>query len=202
MTAEIGRRAQKKQETTNALIEAADKLFQERGFDATTVEDIAAAANISRRTFFRYFPTKEMVVFPYHEDRLADFLEALHAHSDNPSPFERLRAAFKVLSTTFIEGTDELLKQQKMVEGSLALRAYESTLDNQWEHAVARMLDPNCGEEGRPSYDAQVFAGALIGGVRVALREWRDSNGEKDLAELGLKAIDLIESDRLFPMKS
>jgi AcrR family transcriptional regulator len=57
-----GRREQNKRRTHEALIEAAGRLFQERGYEATTVRDIAAAAGVGERTFFRYFPSKESLV--------------------------------------------------------------------------------------------------------------------------------------------
>ncbi|SEK27626.1 TetR/AcrR family transcriptional regulator [Streptacidiphilus jiangxiensis] len=57
-----GRREQNKRRTHEALIEAAGQLFQERGYEATTVRDIAAAAGVGERTFFRYFPSKESLV--------------------------------------------------------------------------------------------------------------------------------------------
>src|SRR4249919_1255514 len=63
-----GLRARKRQETSERLTRAAIALFLERGFEATTLDDIASAADISRRSFFHYFDSKEEVVFAWHEE--------------------------------------------------------------------------------------------------------------------------------------
>ncbi|MEU5872142.1 helix-turn-helix domain-containing protein [Glycomyces sp. NPDC047369] len=62
MTEELGRRERKKQQTRRTLIETAARLFEERGYDATGVADIAEAADVTKRTFFLHFPTKEDVL--------------------------------------------------------------------------------------------------------------------------------------------
>ena len=198
MSEKPGRREQKRLETRDALVREAYRLFIEKGFETTTAEEIADAAEVSRRTFFRYFATKEAVVFAHHDDRLNEFLEVLKLQSHEVSAVERLKAAFRVLSATIIEDQEELLRQQRLVGHSPTLIAYEATLDKQWEHAVARMLDAHYPEVDQPSFEARIIAGALIGGMRAAMREWRDRQGKEDLLELGLRAIGLIESGKLF----
>ena len=66
----LGRRERRKRKTREALLEAAFTLFAERGYHETTVDEIADAAGVSRRTAFRYVPTKHSLVFPEREHRL------------------------------------------------------------------------------------------------------------------------------------
>lgn len=78
-----GRRERKKQRTREALVDAAFQLFQEKGFEATTVEEIADAVDVSSRTFFRYFASKEDVVLTFQEEQFSKMLDALAAR---PAP--------------------------------------------------------------------------------------------------------------------
>src|SRR3984957_1030816 len=76
-TAAPGLRERKRQQTRERLTRMAMALFLERGFEATTLDDIAAAADISRRNFFHYFASKEDVVFAWQEDSMAALIAAV-----------------------------------------------------------------------------------------------------------------------------
>lgn len=90
---EPGRRERKKQRTREALIEAAFELFQAKGFDATTVEEIADAVDVSSRTFFRYFSSKEDLPITVQEEQLQAVLEALEARPPEEPVVTALRNA-------------------------------------------------------------------------------------------------------------
>jgi AcrR family transcriptional regulator len=195
MSSQPGLRQQKKQATKRLLVKTAHQLFAEKGYEATTFDDIAAASEISRRTIFRYFPTKESIVFADHDNRLNGFLQALSDAPPQTSPLEKLLQAFVVLSKSMMRDKRELLAQRHLVMQSPSLTAYESALDSQWETAAARILDPECGQDEQPDFNARVLAGAKIGGVRAALQVWEESDGTKDLTELGLNAISLIKDN-------
>jgi AcrR family transcriptional regulator len=93
-----GRRERKKQRTREALIDAAFRLFQQKGFDATTVEEIADEVDVSSRTFFRYFASKEDVVLTFQEEQFTTMLEALTARPPAEPVMTALRnAAVSVL---------------------------------------------------------------------------------------------------------
>lgn len=87
----IGLRERKKQQTREAIHQAAMRLFAERGFEATTIADIAAAADIAPRTFFAYFASKEEAVFPKFEPMFADFDRAMNERPDGTTALAALR---------------------------------------------------------------------------------------------------------------
>lgn len=86
-----GLRQRKKRQTRETIVRAAMELFAERGFDATTLADIAAAADIAPRTFFGYFASKEAVVFHDFDAELESFAERLRARPPGETAFDALR---------------------------------------------------------------------------------------------------------------
>jgi len=93
-----GRREQNKLRTRQAIRAAATRLFDERGFESTTVRDIAAAAGIGERTFFRYFPSKEALASGQVRDLIPDLSELLRARPAHETPYLALRNAVIALA--------------------------------------------------------------------------------------------------------
>lgn len=89
----IGRREEHKQRTRSALEQAAARLFEERGFAATTVRDIAAAAGVGERTFFRYFPSKEDLVLQQVRDLIPGLMARVRARPGGETQLVALREA-------------------------------------------------------------------------------------------------------------
>ena len=88
-----GRREENKQRTRSALEQAAARLFEQQGFEATTVRDIALAAGVGERTFFRYFPSKEDLVLQQVRDLIPGFMRAVRERPAAEAPLTALREA-------------------------------------------------------------------------------------------------------------
>jgi AcrR family transcriptional regulator len=93
-----GRRERKKQRTREALVDAAFDLFSEKGFDATTVEEIADAVDVSSRTFFRYFASKEDVALTFQDEQTRAILAALAERPADEPIMTALRRAVVVIA--------------------------------------------------------------------------------------------------------
>ena len=130
-----GLRESKKRQTRSTIAQAAADLFRDRGFSAVTVDDVAAAANVSRQTVFNYFPTKEQMLFDREEEIEAALLALVRDQPDGAS----LVAAFRRHTRGFWERLAEVLTTGaevhgfwEIVQASPALRDYaEASLGRQ-----------------------------------------------------------------------
>src|SRR5689334_25043117 len=108
MATELGLRERKKLRTRQALSDAALRLFAEKGFDATTVEEICEQAEVSPSTFFRYFETKEAAAFPDEEPRVRVVEDALRTRPDG----EPLNATIRRAALALVDHDIESGKQR------------------------------------------------------------------------------------------
>ena len=117
------------------------ELFSRQGFDGTTVEEIAEACEVSPRTFFRYFPTKEDVLFGDSGERSAALVETLAAQPLDLTPLAAIHAAMRLLACTYNEQRDVLVARAAIVQGSPGLRAYKVEHQRGWDEALVAGLE-------------------------------------------------------------
>lgn len=165
----------KQQAVRNDIAEQAMRLFARNGFDATTIDAIAVAAEVSRRTFFRYFATKEDVVIT-RIDRLGQELgEALAARPKDESPLLAIRRALDPLVQFCMADPDHATMVAKLMRETPALRACHLDKQDRWQGHVARevsrRLRPHAENELRP----RVIAAAALGAFDVAFQAWTGS---------------------------
>ncbi len=156
-----GLRERKKAKTRAAIRQHAMRLFREQGYDETTVEQIADAAEVSQSTFFRYFPTKEDVVLRDDYDDL--LVEAFRTQPPELSPLQALRAAIReVVSGLSPQELADEAERLALARSVPQLRA--ATLD-ELMRTMQLVADIVAERVGRPGDDPAVraFAGALIG---------------------------------------
>ena len=187
-------REQKKEETRSRILAAAHELFHTHGFDEITLEDVFGASAVSKRTFFRYFPDKESLVFPNRDKRHERFLEILSTAPMHEAPFDTFRRITGMFADEYGTHRAQLLAVQALIVSSTSLRAREAAIDREWELAIAelfrRRLPPGPASELR----AAVLAGAMMGTVRATMRHWYATGGVDDLNRLGQEALDSLEA--------
>lgn len=123
MTHPLGLRERKKQQTRETIVRCAMELFAERGFDATTIADIAEAADIAPRTFFAYFPSKEDVVFHDFDAIFADFETRLRERAHGVTAFETMREWIVDRITDHADPMNE--QRHALIEATPSLDAHE-----------------------------------------------------------------------------
>jgi AcrR family transcriptional regulator len=195
-------RERKKQRTRDALLRAAVELFATRGYERTTVDDIAEAVDVSQRTFFRYFAGKEEAALALQELAAARFVEAVRERPADEAPMEALRQAV-------LEGWDTLhevieavvpvelyLRMYRVIESTPVLLAAHLRRNEEIEDTIARVL---AGREGldadadpRPRLAVAVFGGVM----RVTERQW--STGE-DFSVEAMRALTISHLEQVGP---
>ena len=193
-------RERKKAAIRNKVLEVAQVLFHQSGFDATTIDQICADALISKRTFFRYFRDKESLVFPHRDERLTVFVGFLKEHQDAENPFDVLRLATRFFGIEYHKNKQRLKSQQTLIANSLSLLSREREIDQDWQAAIASAFSACAGHSPDSDLWAQVLAGAIMGVVRSTMNFWFNRNCEDDLTQLGLDALDYLE--RGFPQRA
>lgn len=190
--AELGLRDRKKVRVRATLAETAMRLFGERGFDQVTVDEIAAASDVSRRTFFRYFPTKEAVVFARREEQLAMFKEKLASPTDD-APFAAIRSALLLLAEDYGARREQILAERVLTQRAPSLVARDLEVDRAYESAIAEHLLAHSRRTVGDRRRARMVAAAIVAVVRVVLEEWAERDGDVDLSRLGTDALELLE---------
>ncbi len=155
-----GLRERKKQRTREAIIDAALRLFTERGFEHTTVADIAAAADIAPRTFFGYFPTKEDVVFHDFEATFGSLDERLRSRAPGESAIDAMRdwIASMLAQTDFNDPRE--LCQRRITRSTPALLEHERTLMARFEAALGEAVAQDLGADQGPLRPRMVASAA------------------------------------------
>ncbi|HEX6382264.1 MAG TPA: TetR family transcriptional regulator [Acidimicrobiia bacterium] len=188
-----GLRERRKALTASELEAAAYRLFGERGFDNVTVDDIAAEADVSRRTFFRYFASKEDVLLADHFVQLARLREAMAARPQDEPIVTALRNAVLSLTTDFEERKDKVILRARLMRDTPSLQARSLVHQKLWEEAMQEMVADRLGVDPVKDLRPGVVAAAALAAMRVAFTIWLTAGCEGDVIELTKEALDLLD---------
>ncbi len=151
---------------------AALELFARDGYDATTVDDIAAKAGISRRTFFRYFRSKEEAVFPDHESLLHQVEEELEGGSDAVAPVRTACRALSVVFESYLAEPDVSLRRYRLISSIPALRDRENASIARYQRLLTVHLRKRFGDTPEDTLQAEMAAASAIAAHNAVLRTW------------------------------
>lgn len=172
---------ERKRTRTRLMIQSeAFRLFAKQGYNATTIEQIADAAAISPRTFFRYFPTKEDVVLWDEYDPLV--LDVFLARPKEETPLESMRVVIRTAVHGLYESGPELLSTRiRLLSTVPELRASFLELQAQAAEEMAAFFAEHRGmTSDEDELEIRVLSGAIQAAVNVALERWQRGGGKGD----------------------
>lgn len=172
-----GLRERRRRELIRTIAEAAVGLFEDKGFSATTIDDIAEAAGISRTTFFRYCATKEAAVLVDDAGLEAELI-AVAESADADAALARLEAAWEEMTVVFDadpDGHERFLRVRRLMRSTPALLAAGLERDARLTESIAAALH---AEGRRPALEASAIAESFALGMRLTFDEWvRQADG-------------------------
>ncbi len=202
MSAELGLRERKKQQTRRAIREAAMRLFLERGFDQVSVAEVARAADVSEQTVYNYFPTKEDLVY----ERMDAFeQELLAAVRERPADEPVLRAFGRFIldrsdTAATGDGRHRVAELNRLTTASPSLKARERQMVATYTDALAALLAKEAGAatddiEPRLAAEAMMaFHRSLIEFARRRAASRKSSaNFASEIRTAGEHALTLLE---------
>jgi AcrR family transcriptional regulator len=187
-----GLRERKKAKTRAAIRDHAMRLFEDQGYAETTVDQIAAAADVSQSTFFRYFPTKEDIILADDFDPL--IVAALRAQPPEVPPIEAIRRAFHLATDNI---SDELWEHERRRQRLfLSVPELRARSLHQYYAAIDMLAEVVAERAGRPADDfaARVLAGAVVGAVIAAIPNGFAASVERNDFTVMDEALQLLQA--------
>jgi AcrR family transcriptional regulator len=182
----LGLRDRKKIQTRDTIRREAMRLIQANGYANTTIEQIADAAEVSPSTFFRYFPTKEMVLITNDLDQVT--VDALSQQPRDVPTLKAFRRALEVTLATLSKDEWEFERDRQLLV--LTIPELLAAQFDEYRRTVAMLAEADNRRLGRDpdDFEARVFFGALAGGLMAVLER------PTDVAKRMHQALDFIEA--------
>jgi AcrR family transcriptional regulator len=170
-------------DTRARIAASAFELFAAQGYDGTTVDAIAERAGIARRTFFRYFRSKDDVIFPDHDTLLVTVNQDLAAQS-GVSPVQAICSGVRVVFRSYVRDPQVSVQRYRLTRSVDALRDRELATVRRYERTFSRYVrDRLAGgslSESETVLRADVIAATVVAAHNAVLREWLRAGGDYD----------------------
>lgn len=168
-----GKRERKRRQTRSRIEHAAMALFLQRGFDQTTIEDITEAADVSKRSFFDYFPSKEDVVSAW-QDAFADHLA--HAVAVRPESEPLVRVVEEALAAAVITAFEPQSRAvSRLILETPTLNARDQLKYAKLESCLTTALLARCAEGDAERPQIRLLSAVVISAMRVSGERWHQA---------------------------
>ena len=199
---ETSLRERKKSATRQAIEDAAWALFAERGYEATSVNDIAARADVAPRTFFRYFPTKEAVLYGDLDDALERFADTFRGRPTDEPVLESLTASVETMAAAFQKDRKRMIQRFEIQHRATTGAEPGEYARERFQALVYELVMER--EQGQPDCElrARLVTGLLTMVQSVANDYWLAHGGDDDLHEVGTHCVALLSKMLLGDQRS
>ncbi len=185
----MGLRERKKEQTRRKIEDAAIRLFVERGYQATTVADIAEAADIAPRTFFAYFPSKEAVLFGDFDETFDGLREHMDARGPDETTFDAVRAWIGTVIDAAKADQERDACRRRLIDGNEVLEAHERHLMGRFERLLAENVARDLGDDP-DDLQPRLVAAAAVAALMAMSSKDGEGHEHKAIDEEGLAQLD------------
>lgn len=192
MPAELSDR--RREQTRTEIAAAAVDLFRANGFDATTMDDVARAAGVSRRTAYRHFPAKDDLVFEYPRRWLERFVAVTGDRRPGESTRDLLRRGVIEISEVIEAHKREVLDAFSVVLSTPSLVGRHGRADAEWRIICAGIIAPDLADQPDAILQISVIVGALVGCTNGIIVAWDAGQPDADIRPMTVAALDQIDS--------
>ena len=173
-----------------ALSQTAFELAREKGFDAVTVDDMAAAAGVSRSTLLRYFGSKEEAVLCAFDDHAVRFADALRARPADEDDWTALRRALEGVVPFYLADPAAALSITRFILETPALYSRQAARQHSWRPILGAALAERAGLSGPVPMGMAVKVAAALDCMDIAVARWAESAGRLDMSALLAEGFD------------
>jgi AcrR family transcriptional regulator len=166
--------------TREAIVAAAFELFAANGYAETTIDQIAQRADIAPRTFFRYFPAKEAVLFDGADDQVADAVAKLRARPADEPPYESLIAVLRSSAAELTQGDKrERLLAKVAAESDRLFEHHRAVVMCRFEESITEVLKERAGDQA-DGLALEAAVAAVLAAFGTAMRSWLRAGANDD----------------------
>jgi AcrR family transcriptional regulator len=181
------------QQTRTAIADAAVALFIERGFVETTMDEVAQAAGVSRRTAYRHFPSKDDLVFEQPRQWLQHFNVTITDRRANETPRQRCRRGLIAVAALIQANAVSVLPAYSVFVATPSLRGSNGRIQDDWFERYLELLTPRRRVSPARALQIATVAGALVGTTTMLVAMWAASQPEADIITMTTAALDQLD---------
>jgi AcrR family transcriptional regulator len=188
-----GLRERKKQRTHDDLQRIASRLFLERGYEAVTVEEIAAEADVSNRTFYRYFASKEDLVLGDLTELVESVHDSLAARPADEPPLDAIRAVAREMAVLLADDAEANRARSRIINATPSLQHRRTERQPHMEHALVPFIAGRLGLDPDTDLLPRLISACTVAAATVAVDLWTSTNGDEPLSDQIDRALLVLE---------